>query len=171
MVLRSVVEAAADLGYPASVLGTEYPLEGSALEGSATTSGCVILEPDPERPLGAAGFGTLIASPIRVGGEIAAVESGQLSPRMEPAALAGIVTRVVDDLTEVLAGHEVSLDISSSLSVEADRILLHRAIENVLVNAGELHAPRHGVDAGTAQPAIVDLGADAPPPVSLGDPG
>lgn len=274
VVLDQLVEAAADLGYevagvgrlhdghitvqqaiglPDQFLGPAFPLQGSALQSVPTAVRGAILEPDPDRPLGAAGFGTLIATPIRVGGEVTAVlavatrrppterdrltleplellaeiagralehvyslqqqrdaverlelldglksdfisnashelrtpttvvygllhtlvtrhselddatraqvltrlltaaetlkntvttlidfariESGQLTPRPTEVDVAVVVAAVAANLTEALAEHDLSIDLTDGLRVEADPILLDRAIENLLVNA------------------------------------
>ena len=280
VVLALLVEAAGDLGYeaagvariddgqitvvestglPDDLRGRSFPLTGSALQDLPTATRGAILEVHPERALGAAGFGTLIATPIRVGGEVTAVlgvagrhapseadrlsvqplellaeiagralehvyaiqqerdaverlelldglksdfisnashelrtpttvvygllhtlvtrddeldtetrrqimqrlltasetlkntvttlidfariESGQLTPRPVPVDVVSIVAGVTANLTEVLADHEVSVDVAGELSVDADPILLDRALENLLTNAARYTPP------------------------------
>lgn len=274
VVLTSIVEAAADLGYdaagvarledghltvldstglPAAIHGQRFPIEGSALAAVPTSDRCVISEVDPTGALGVAGFTTIIATPIRVAGEVAAVlavagreppseadrltmeplellaqvagralehvssyqaersaverlqrldvlksdfisnashelrtpttvvygllqtfaahearlepevrasilqrlltasetlkntvttlidfariESGQLTLKPERVTLAGVVDAVLANLTEALADHDVSVEVAEDLWLDADPVLLDRAVENLLVNA------------------------------------
>ncbi|WP_425413694.1 sensor histidine kinase [Nitriliruptor alkaliphilus] len=82
------------------------------------------------------------------------LSSGQVELRTEQLPLRPLVTRLLDDMAPILAGHAVDLDVDG-VAVQVDPQAFERILRNLLANAAR-HTP-----AGTAIRVTGRSGADA----------
>lgn len=97
------------------------------------------------------------------------LESGQIEANRQAVPLAGMAAGMVSRLEPLLDQHVVSVDVDEDLTVDADRLLLDRVLENLLMNAVK-HTPAgtsitvRGRRAGTsAEVAVADTGPGISP--------
>ncbi|HEX2032216.1 MAG TPA: ATP-binding protein [Actinomycetota bacterium] len=97
------------------------------------------------------------------------LESGRIEVDRRPVPLPGMIAGILSRVEPLLGDHAIAVEIEEDLTVDADRLLLDRVLENLIVNAAKHTPPGTSIvvwgrrEGPAAAIAVADTGPGIPP--------